>query len=66
MDFQTLYSLGKKGEIRSWHVWTDGSAIKTEHGVLNGKLQLAEKIAKVKNAGRANATTPEQQAELLG
>lgn len=34
-----------------------------EHGLLDGKLQTSRTYVKGKNAGRANATTDEQQAE---
>jgi len=59
---ETLYSKGKKEEIRVWRVWTEGASILSEHGTLEGKMQIDEKIAKPKNVGRANETTPAQQA----
>ena len=52
-----LYSKGKKGEIRFWKVWTEGSEIITEHGVVDGKVQQARKTAKAKNIGKSNETT---------
>jgi len=59
-----LYSKGKKNEIRYWHIWTEGADIVTEHGQLEGKLQVSRKSAKAKNIGKANETTPEEQAVL--
>ncbi|MDC1299972.1 hypothetical protein N8Z24_00540 [bacterium] len=57
-----LYGKGKKGEIRSWKIYTEGADIVTEHGMLEGKIQVARKTAKAKNLGKKNETTPEEQA----
>ena len=59
-----LYSKGKQGEIRSWRVSTEGGSIIVVHGRLNGVLQTVVKVAKGKNIGRANETTPTVQAIL--
>lgn len=64
MNKQTLYHKGKQGELRVWSVWTEGSKIKTEYGVLDGEMQISTKEASPKNVGRSNETTAEQQAEL--
>lgn len=64
MEFKTLYSKGKKNEIRSWTIRTENEVIITEHGQLGGKLQTSRKTAKGKNAGKANETSPSQQAIL--
>lgn len=58
----TLYHKGKTGAIVQWDIWTVGDTIFVRHGQVGGKLQLSPKKAKAKNVGRANATTPEQQA----
>ena len=59
-----LYSKGKKGEIRFWQVWTEDANILTKHGVVDGKMQTSTKIAKGKNIGKKNETTPPEQALL--
>ena len=62
---QTLYKRTSTGKIEQWHVWTEGSVVYTEHGYIGGKLtQDKGTIAKAKNVGRANETTPDEQAVL--
>lgn len=63
MKLPILYHKGKNGEMRVWSVWTEGSTIKTEYGVLNGEMVQSSKVATGKNIGRKNETSPEQQAE---
>jgi len=60
----TLYHKAKGGDLRQWRVWTEGDTIYTEYGVVDGRLQVSEKIAIGKNIGRANETSPEEQARL--
>ena len=48
--------------MRQWRVWPDGADIVTEYGTVGGQLQTSRKTCVAKNAGKANATTPEQQA----
>lgn len=57
-----LYHKGKNGAIHQWTVWSEGNTIYTEHGQVDGKMQIASKVAAAKNVGRANATTAEEQA----
>lgn len=64
MNLPTLYKKTSTGAIEQWRVWTEGADILTEYGHVNGKLQQARERAVPKNVGRANETTPEQQAEL--
>jgi len=59
-----LYHQAKGGDLRQWQVWTDGKYIVTEYGQVGGKLQQSQKTAEGKNLGRANATSPAEQAEL--
>lgn len=61
---KTLYHKTSKGGIQLWKIWTEGDTIFTEYGLLDGKKQLAEKKAKGKNIGKANETSPEEQAVL--
>jgi len=58
-----LYKTDSKGKTRHWRIWLDSHIIKTEHGLLGGEMVLSEKgIYKGKNVGKANETTPEEQA----
>jgi ATP-dependent DNA ligase len=61
-QFATLYHKGSKGTIYSWKIWTEGADIVTEYGQIDGKKQTARKTSTPKNVGRANETTPEEQA----
>lgn len=59
-----LYKLSSKGKTQSWSIWTQDSTIWTKWGQIDGKHQTtSEEIKEGKNIGKANATTPEQQAE---
>ena len=64
MVLQTLYHKGKAGAIYQWTIRTEGADIVTEYGQVGGQLMTARKTAQAKNVGRANETTPEQQAEM--
>ena len=63
MNIKTLYGVDKTGGKKVWSVWTEGAEIVVEHGKLGGKLQTKRTTCKPKNVGRANETSPEQQAE---
>jgi DNA ligase-1 len=62
-----LYKMDSKGKIRVLNVYHGsderGWFYEQEHGLLGGKLQTSRTYVEGKNAGRANATTDEQQAE---
>lgn len=60
--FPTLYHKGKSGELRQWRTWADGDTMYTEHGVIDGALQISSKQCVGKNSGRSNETSPEEQA----
>jgi len=66
--FPTLYNKAKCGKIQVWKIWVedreDGiGVIHTERGYQDGKMTKGTKeITKGKNIGKANATTPFQQA----
>lgn len=65
MKLPTLYKLTGRGNLQEWTIEADGNIIRTTHGQVGGKMQVGEDVvSKGKNAGKANATTPEQQAEL--
>lgn len=63
-QFPTLYHKGRSGAVYQWTVWADGSDILTEYGQIGGQMQTSCKKAEGKNIGKANETTPEQQAEI--
>lgn len=64
MNLPTLYKTTGKGSFQQWRTWVVGATIFTEHGKVGGKLQISEEEVKEgKNVGRANETTPAQQAE---
>lgn len=63
-DKKTLYCVNKSGGVQQWSVWTEGDTVIVEHGKLDGKLQRKETVCTPKNQGRANETTPKQQAVL--
>jgi ATP-dependent DNA ligase len=57
-----LYKKDTKNKIRIWKIETDGAYINQWSGLLDGKLIFNQKIAKGKNIGKSNETTPEEQA----
>ncbi len=69
MDFlPTLYKKTKTGAVQTWTIGVNHSGSKpvivTQFGQLGGAIQIAEDvILEGKNIGRANATTPAEQAE---
>ncbi len=63
MQLDTLYKQGKTA-IQVCNISAVGDTVIVEFGQLNGKMQSKSTICTPKNVGRANATTPEQQAIL--
>jgi DNA ligase 1 len=64
MQLQTLYHKGKSGAIYQKIHSTEGADVISVHGQVGGQMQTARRTVEGKNIGRANETTPEQQAEL--
>lgn len=68
MNLPTLYGKSTNGKIKEWHVSVlkmgdDTCYIETEHGYEDGKKQLDQRyVGEGKNIGRANETTPYEQA----
>lgn len=60
----TLYAKAKNGKITQWDVFVDGAEVIVLSGYIDGKKKETRYTAVGKNVGRANATTPEQQAVL--
>jgi DNA ligase-1 len=63
MDTEPLFKRTKTGKLQFWKVWTEGGTIYTEYGLLDGKKQCTSKQIKGKNIGKANETSPAEQAE---
>ena len=68
MKLNTLYGRSKSGKIKQWTVSViqmgDGTCyVETEHGYVDGKKQVDQRyVGEGKNIGRANETTPYEQA----
>lgn len=58
-----LYKKTSTGAIEEWQVSVEGPDIVTTYGHIDGKKQTARETAVGKNVGKANATTPEMQAQ---
>lgn len=64
MTLPKLYKLTSTGKIQEWQIFTEDNKIVVIQGQIDGKKQRYEQtIKKGKNIGRANETTPEQQAD---
>ena len=64
MKLPKLYKLTSSKKIQEWEIFTEENKIITIQGQVDGKKQRYEEtISTGKNIGRANETTPEQQAE---
>lgn len=60
----TLFKKSATGSIEEWTIGTDQNVIVTRWGQVGGAIQeTRDEIKTGKNTGRANATTPVQQAE---
>lgn len=60
-----LYSKDSKNRIRVWEIKTEGDSFAVRDGLLNGKMKdWTYTKCEAKNIGRANETTPEEQAKL--
>lgn len=64
MILSTLYKKDTKGKIRQWSIEVDGGQHRVITGLKDGKLVYSGWTqCEVKNEGKANATTVEDQAE---
>jgi len=60
-----LYKKTSTGADQCWEIRVEGNKIITKFGQVGGKIQETEPtVCEGKNVGRANATTPEEQAVL--
>jgi len=61
----TLFSRTSTGAVQTWQMIVDGNQYYVISGQQDGKkVQSEPTICEAKNIGRANETTPEEQAEL--
>ena len=58
-----LYGLTSQGKTKMWVVESFDNRYEVTHGLVGGKLQTKARPIVGKNIGRANETTPKQQAE---
>ena len=59
-----LYTLDKNGRERVWKIWVVGDTLHRQSGLVDGKKVPFERSFEGKNIGKANETTPEEQAVL--
>ena len=65
MTAQRLYKVSMSTrKMQVWACTSQGNEVVTCYGQLGGKIQENRYTAEAKNIGRANETTPEQQAQL--
>lgn len=58
-----LFNKTKKGQIQEWRIEVVGNRYRTHEGLLGGKITTSEWTeCKGKNIGKANETSPEEQA----
>lgn len=63
--FPTLYKRTTTGKIQIWFAETEGNKYRTTSGQIDGKKTTADwTVCEGKNVGKANETSPEQQARL--
>lgn len=63
MQLPTLYKRTSTGKVQQWVIEVDGDKYRTTSGQTGGaQTTSAWTVAKPKNVGRSNETTPEQQA----
>ena len=60
----TLFKPAKTGATQQWSIEVQGDSFICTYGQLGGKMQTQVTKCESKNIGRANETTPEQQAQL--
>lgn len=62
-EYSKIYKRTSSGKVQVWYMERDGEKYRTVSGQLDGKLvKSAWTVAKAKNIGKANETTPVEQA----
>jgi hypothetical protein len=62
MKLDTIYKKTKTGKVQEWTIEVKGSQYRTISGQTDGeKITNNWSDCEIKNAGKANATTPEEQ-----
>lgn len=62
---KTIYKLDSKGKVRYLKLYTEGSFVVQESGLLDSPKSVINKSECIaKNIGKVNETTPEEQAKL--
>ena len=64
MNKTTLYNTSSKGKTKVWSIWTKGCVVIKEWGLEGHKFQQTEDEVKGKNIGKANETSPAEQAKF--
>ena len=63
MKIITLYKKNSRGGIQQWEMFVSANKYWAEHGLVDGVITVdVPTVCGGKNLGRANATTPEEQA----
>lgn len=63
MSFPPLFSKSKSGKTQIWNIQVIGNLIRVSYAYAGGAVTVSDKtVHEGKNLGKANATTPEQQA----
>lgn len=63
MNLPTLYKNNHAGKLQEWTIYTKSNTFWSEEGVVDGVItKSTPTVCEGKNLGRANETTPEQQA----
>jgi DNA ligase-1 len=64
MKLPTLYKTNARNKVQVFNIEINDDTYTVSWGQLDGKLQYKETTCSSKNVGKANETTPSQQAEL--
>ena len=59
---KTLYKISNKNKVQVWKCWVEDNSVVSEHGTEGGKLSQSSYSVSGKNIGKANETTPQEQA----
>lgn len=62
MEYTTLYNRARTGAVRVWEIAVDGNEVHTRFGQLDGKMQEVTDYGQVKNLGRSNEISAEDDA----